>query len=564
MLGLTRGRLLGLGALTAVIASAACQVLAGIDEKTAAVTTPDGSTTDPDGAVAPECTTNAECIAARSTGYVCVKETGRCQSLFSAECDTILGGTLTATPAEKQDLYANDDTLFLGFVMDLKGAGRSTGIARRQGVALALDAIARNRGIPGGPGGRRRPVAVVACSETKDDGSSDPKVPARHLIDDLHVPAIIGASNSDTTSELFFNAALPGTLVFAPNALSSRLSTSQDNGLFWRTSTASPAHAQALRQQIGAIYTDLVTNRGVTPREARLAVVYLDNGFGQDITGQILSGLTWNEASVDDPASANGALCTSTPCLAPRRVLRLAYGDTSAAGLQNLATELKFFFAPDLVVLVGGADAVSIARSYEDQLGTTTPPAFPPSYLFAQGSATTELTTILTADPGDAGLRPRVRGVRQRLATDEPTVFAGAYNAAFPAGPPNTLGVPGAYDIAYLLSYAAAAAPGDAGAPLTGARLSEGLKRVLDGTSTATFRTTAEAVPGATDALAAGQAINVKGYSYTEPFDLDAGEAPSKLDVFCVSGSNTLSPSGQSYDPDVDATVGTFACPSSH
>lgn len=560
MLGLTRGRLLGLGALTAVIASAACQVLAGIDEKTAAVVVPDATTTEPDGATPPECTTNAECVAARSTGYVCVKETGRCQSLFSAECDTILGGTLTATPAEKQDLYANDDTLFLGLVMDLKGAGRSTGIARRQGVALALDAIARNRGVPGGPGGRRRPVAVVACSETKDDGSSDPKVPARHLIDDLHVPAIIGASNSDTTSEMFFNAALPGTLVFAPNALSSRLSSPQDNGLFWRTSTASPAHAQAMRQQINAIYTDLVTNRGVTAREARLAVVYLNNGFGQDLVDQIMPALSWNEASVDDASSANGELCTTTPCTGPRRVLRLSYTDTSPEGLAALATELKFFFEPDLVVLVGGADAITIARSYED-IATTEPAVFSPSYLFAQGSATTDLTTILTANAGDAGLRPRVRGVRQRLAADEPTVFAGAYSAAFPSGPPSTIGVPGAHDIAYLLAYAAAAAPGDAGAPLTGARLAEGLKRVLDSTSTATFRTSADAVPAATDALAAGQTINVKGYSYTEAFDLDAGEAPSKLDIFCVSGSNVLSPSGQTYDPSTDASTGTYACP---
>jgi len=549
MLRSTRVRALGLGAFFAVAASAACQVLAGIDEKTAAVVVPDAQTVDV--TTGPECTTNAQCIAAHSQGYVCVKDTSKCQSLFSTECDTILAGSVNATQAEKQAIYAND-------VMDLKGDGKAAGIARRQAVALAIDAITTNQGIPGGAEGRRRPVAVVACSETKDDGTSDPTVPARHLVDDLHVPAIIGASNSDTSSALFYNAAFPNALVFAPNALSSRLSAATDNGLFWRTSAADPPQAKALQQQINAIEQDLITNQGVNPGEARLAIVYLDNGFGSDIVPQITAGLQWN--ATDLGTGANGAPCATGPCDSPaQRVLIRAYSDVTDLGTRNVAGELKFF-KPNLVVAIGGADAITIATRLEEQLQND----FAPTYLFAQGAATNDLTTILTPTIGDGGLRTRVRGVRQQLPVDEATTFVGQYNLAFPAGPPDTLGVPGAYDITYLLSYAAVAAPGDAAAPLTGTRLNDGLKRVLDRDASAVYRTTPDTVGPATDTLNAGANINLKGYSYTDPFDLDAGEAPARFEVFCVSGTgNALRPSGLVYDPALDGgtTVGTYACP---
>jgi len=556
MLRSTCVRVLGLGAFFAVAASAACQVLAGIDEKTAAVVVPDAQVADV--TTGPECTTNAQCIAAHSPGYVCVKETSKCQSLFSTECDTVLAGSISAGQADKQAIYANDDTLFLGFVMDLKGEGKQTGIARRQAVALAIDAIANNHGIPGGAEGRRRPVAVVACSETKDDGTIDPTVAARHLVDELHVPAIIGASNSDTSSALFYNAAFPNALVFAPNALSSRLSLPTDNGLFWRTSASDPAQARALQQQINAVEQDLVTNQGVSSGDARLAIVYLDDGFGTDIVPQITGGLTWNGAALG--VAPNGATCTSAPCDATARVLVRPYSDVTDNGKNNVAGELKFF-KPNLVVAIGGGDAVTIASKLEGLLADD----FAPTYLFAQGSATSDLTTILTPTPGDGGLRKRIRGVRQLLAADEATTFAGQYNLAFPAGPPDTLGVPGAYDITYLLAYAAVAAAGNAGTALTAARLNDGLKRVLDPDASAVYRTTPDTVGPATDTLNAGTSINVKGYSYTNGFDLDAGEAPARFEVYCVASTGgALRSSGLVYDPALDGgtTTGTFSCPS--
>lgn len=314
----------------------------------------------------------------------------------------------------------------------------------------------------------------------------------------------------------------------------------------------------ALQQQINAVERDLVANQGVSSGDARLAIVYRDDGFGTDIVPRITGGLTWNGAALG--VAPNGATCTSAPCDATARVLVRPYSDVTDNGKNNVAGELKFF-KPNLVVAIGGGDAVTIASKLEGLLADD----FAPTYLFAQGSATSDLTTILTPTPGDGGLRTRIRGVRQLLAADEATTFAGQYNLAFPAGPPDTLGVPGAYDITYLLAYAAVAAAGDAGTALTAARLNDGLKRVLDPDASAVYRTTPDTVGPATDTLNAGTSINVKGYSYTNAFDLDAGEAPARFEVYCVASTGgALRSSGLVYDPALDGgtTTGTFSCPS--
>ncbi len=559
------GLSIGIGLLAATLGVTACQLIAGIDEKVAGESTndidaADTSTPGNDGGTdgeqpAPECAKHTDCVAKHGENFICVKKANKpstCQSLLSPDCQTIIAGVRGGTPQAKQEILQDDNTIFFGFIMDLLGSGKNAGVARRQAVELAAgDIHSVARGIPGGADGKRRPIAWVACSETKDAMSApDPKVPAKHLIENLNVPAILGASNSDTTIDLFNGYALAqGTLVFSPNSLSSALSSSTDKGLFWRTSATSILQGKAIQQQVAELEATLPAG------EHRLAMIYIQDAFGTDIFPHIQSGLSFNGAPITNTA-VNGPACSATPCNVNSRIFTKQFPANTPAEVMTAVGHELFLFNPDIVVAIGRRDAVQITANAEAE-------GLRAYYLFTQGSATADITTLLTANDAN-GIRGRVRGGRPLAAPDEASVFVPLYNQAFPGGPPSGNGVPGCFDITYLLTYAAAAAPLPPGQILTGAHLNEGLKRVLNKDAVDVFKVGSADLTKALEALSANKQINTKGVSYIFDFDTNVGEAPGKVDIFCVSeNSNQLKSSGRVYDPGLDGgiTTGTFNCP---
>ena len=553
---MARRRLAGFGVLA--LFAVACQWVVGIDEKTSSVQPANiplaDASADANDAAPAECSKNLDCVTRRGANWVCVRPEGACRSLLDGDCEVVLAGSRGAPLSQKQEVLLDDDTIFFGFIADLRGSGKNAGLARRQAVELAVsDVHSVTQGIPGGASGQRRPIAFVTCSETKDATSApDPKVAARHLIDDLHVPAIIGASNSDTTINVFNGEALPkGTLLFSPNALASSLSSPEDRGLFWRTSTTSVLQGRAIRAQITAVEAQFLAGGAVAP--LKLAIVQIGDVFGQDILPHVRSELTFNGVALE--TGVNGPTCLAAPCAAGSRVFQRQYpANPQGDVLQGLAAEVHGF-APHVVVAIGRQDAVQIAAGIE-----AFTPAPAPMYIFTQGAETPDLTTLLTAFD-TAGIRARVRGTRPLAAPETATVFVPLYKAQFPEGPASGNGVPGAYDIAYLLTYAALAA-GPGTMRLDGARMNEGLKRVVDRAATTIVKVGTPDLSRGLDAISAGQTINVKGLSYIGDFDPGAGEAPGKVDVWCISPANTFKSSGVVYDPvDGGVTTGTFACP---
>jgi branched-chain amino acid transport system substrate-binding protein len=561
------------GAIAAALAVglvSACQLIAGIDEKTPGESTPapDGSAPDtavaapPPDAVAPEtspgaeCAKHVDCVTTHGENWVCIKPEGVCRSLLDEDCEVVLAGGRGAPPAQKEEVLTDDNTIFFGFIADLRGSGKNIGIARRQAVELAVSDIHTvTKGIPGGPGGTRRPIAVVTCSETKDATSAaDPKVPARHLVEDLHVPAILGASNSDTTIDLFNGYAFAkGTLVFSPNALSTELSSPSDDGLFWRTSATSVLQAHAIQEQINLVEQELRASRPPDAGDApplKLALVYIDDAFGTDIFPLIRTGLTFNGVPID--TGVNGETCTSVPC--GSRILVEQYAPSAQLDVLQAVARDVVGFAPDIVVAIGRRDAVQVAESVEAQN-----PRPLPIYLFTQGAATMDLTSLLTPDPNSHSIRSRVRGMRPLESPLVATEFVPLYNTAFPAGPPSGTGVPGSFDITYLFAYAALAAPGDAASALTGARINDGLRRVLDPKGTPYHVGTGD-LANALDTISLGHDVDMLGMSYIFDFDVDAGEAPGKVDVWCVTTpTNLIASSGEIFDPTIDGGATTNA-----
>lgn len=553
---MSRRRFFGFGGVAGAAFLTACQLIAGIDEKTSSVVANDAGPVVSDASDAPvaECTKHSDCITKRGANWVCVKPENKCQTLLTADCPRVLVATKSSSLAAKQAVLGNDETIFFGLIMDLRGPGKNAGLARQNAVELALSEIhSTAQGIPGGTNGQRRPIAVVACSETTDERSgADAKVPAAHLIDDLHVPAILGAANSESTIDLVSNVAVPkGTLVFSTNALALSLSAATDSGLFWRTSQPATAQGRAIRDQIAAVEAELLAGGATAP--LKLAVVYVGDAFGRDIRQAALEDLQWNGAALG--AGVNGPTCATGSCDPASRVYVREYAPNAAA-LAGVAQELATF-GPHVVVALGRRDSLQIVDLLEGKN-----PAVLPRYILTQGAETQDVNELLVDNPTEPPppIRARIRGTRP-LGNVLTPAFSDLYDPAYPEGPRRGNGVQSAYDVTYLLTYAALAAPGEGA--LTGARMNEGLKRVLDPTSTNLVQVGSTGLVGGLDLVSQGRTLNVRGYSYTANFDVTTGEAPGKVDVWCLDGALNIRPSGTTFDPAADGgtSTGAYNCP---
>jgi ABC-type branched-subunit amino acid transport system substrate-binding protein len=83
----------------------------------------------------------------------------------------------------------------MGLLQPMTGSNAATGVARQNAAELAVNEITANVvGVPGGGGGRPRPLASLACDESQDEIRA-----ATHLVDDVGVAAIVGAGTSGDT-----------------------------------------------------------------------------------------------------------------------------------------------------------------------------------------------------------------------------------------------------------------------------------------------------------------------------------------------------------------------------
>jgi branched-chain amino acid transport system substrate-binding protein len=317
----------------------------------------------------------------------------------------------------------------------------------------------------------------------------------------------------------------------------------------WRTAPSNAIEAKALRLEMGALETLVRQQSGAA--QVKLAVAVKGDPFGTGLWALTKDGLSINGAPVGDPSNAS-------------ILVRQYSASPTTAELAAIASAISDF-APQIVFSVGTAEAIGgILSPVEATWSVRHPSQSPPQWLFSDGGQTSQVLDAVTK--GD--LRTRVRGTvpgsRGRLYD----TFLARYGEVYPAGPPVTFGSAGAYDIVYLLAYAALAAPSDPeggpAAPLTGARLANGLVRAVTGdASTSRIEVGPNGLNPGFQRLAEGGAIKFTGASGSLDFDVSVGEAPSDIDVWCVtqSGAPGFRSSGIYYSADSDSLIGTYACP---
>ncbi len=196
----------------------------------------------------PACTTNTECRRAE-VGEYCVN--GGC-----------IGDPVTDSCSDvwpEGALNRDTNKLLIGFIGDIseQNGPNPYGKPPLEGVRLALEEIQNeNNGIPGVNGGTQRSLALLACKEVVGTDQDQPVNVARHLVEQAGVSAIIGASFSGNTLEVWdgFVREESSALLISPSATSPTITerTNESAGndpedRLWRTSPSDAVQTELMR-----------------------------------------------------------------------------------------------------------------------------------------------------------------------------------------------------------------------------------------------------------------------------------------------------------------------------
>lgn len=468
----------------------ACDVISGLSEF---------SVRAGDAAVSGGCTRHEDCAsAAQSDGAdFCLRATGRCVALTSADCSVAAG------PA------TDDDALLLGSLFSTQGAQAAVNLARQHSVTLAVEELNAAGGLPIGANGKTRPLVLVACDEAADVLRA-----GRHLASDLQVSAIIGPNTSQDTLDLAKNLAIAaGTALITPTGVASAIADLNDRDLVWQMAPNDTQRGRLMIKEINDLERDLRSERGGS--DLKLGVLFRDDALGQG-TRASLDALMFNGASLLD--ASNGA-----------RVRIDAYDPASKDQSALVSTYLDF--APDILVLIGTGEAVSqLLKPLEAGWATGPhPDAARPQYVLTDSSKVPELLTLVVAQNE---LASRVRGTGVSAMPDSIPVrdaFRIDYAIRFPdGGDPGSSGLGTSYDATYAVAYALASQRDQ---DVSGASVARGLRQLGSGERVAIQQTS---ILSALGELTRGRSISAIGTQAPLVWDERGAVAAGRIEIWCV------------------------------
>jgi ABC-type branched-subunit amino acid transport system substrate-binding protein len=473
-----------------------------------------------------ECATHAECRqqAQADAGSMFPNDfchAGHCASLRSEDCETITG------PAD------DSRAILIGSLFATSGAQRQTNLARQRSAVLAVEQINAAGGVRTTLAGHARPLALVSCDTVMNLSRA-----ARHLIDDLGVSAIVGPNTSQDTLDLARQISIEaGTLLVSPTAQAASIADLLDHDLSWLMVPSDAQRMPLMAARINALEAQLQAER--VGRPLRLGVILRDDVLSQGARSA-LSSLQWNGT----PVTGAGALAEN---------VRVDSYAPSGEGLAALVEEYVVF-APDVIVMVGTAETVSLIMGplERDWLARVRP-----HYVVTDSSKVPELIELVRARED---LRTRVTGIGvlpTAEAAPHQAAFAAAYQQRFGADHGAIFGAGQAYDAVYALTLAYAAA---GQAPARGEDLARGLRLLYGGANTHPLRPADLAA--AQDTLLYGQAIRALGSFSPLRWDERGALLEGTVEVFCLAaagGAPAFASSGLSYDVATGRARGTFS-----
>jgi ABC-type branched-subunit amino acid transport system substrate-binding protein len=455
---------------------------------------------------------------------VCVQSVGRCAPLLTQDCRAIYGD------------YLNDNSILIGTIFNTTGSLAGSNIPRQQAALLAAQEInssVSGGGIPPGPdGGAVRPLLVVEC-----DPTVNPIRAASHLAIDLHVPAVVGPNVAEDSLNITQQvSAAAGMLLMTPTVPIDPVTNLMDQGLTWRDVPSDHQRAPLYADQIGGLYTQLLSDRGGT---LKLAVVVRNDALGSSALNSI-SNVQFGSTTIGGSGSNVS-------------IDEYALSDTTAQA--NIATKYATTFVPDIVFVIAQEAVNSIVVPLEQKLTAANYTGKRPYYIATDTAKTSGWLSAPSGVPSD--FPSRVRGVGVTPDATSVAVFA-SFNAAYKGyygTNPGTSGMGPSYDAMYSIAYAIAAIRG---MPITGASIAQGLNALDYGTA---FSVGANSASGAFQALTSVGHIALQGTFTLMHWDNNGDIVGGTLQVWCVStssGTPSFAASGRNLDLTSMQITGTY------
>jgi hypothetical protein len=373
-----------------------------------------------------------------------------------------------------------------------------------------------------------------------------PEAPARHLVEDVGVPAVIGFTLSKTATDLASSLFNPrGVLAVALNSspMLSAIPRSPDGPrMVWRANFSTTASTGAVAAFVSEVLVPKLARSAGEP--VRIAILRRDNQNDLAFADRIVSGLRIEGRSVAEKGA---------------ELQQYVVGD--APSKQALATlrHKLVDFGPHVIVCALGEDSFEddLVPQMEREWVAGRPRPFyigPGGHLMLDGAAPKRFL----AQHKDARAR--------MFATDTPATLpanvklALHYNEAYGASvtPETTLGAP--YDAFYLIAYAIAAL-GDK--PVTGPNLARAIPRLIPPGEP--IEVSPAAIFDGFKILRSGRNVDLQGTTTSLDFDLETGDPPVDIVILCPKqgrrGEILTAESGVEFKASSRKLHGKLDCP---
>lgn len=417
--------------------------------------------------------------------------------------------------------------------------------------SLALQEFANAGGIPAGGGNAPRlPIAVV-CDDTQD-----PNVIMNHLVNDVHVPAVIAALSSTILHNTFSNTNLSQSDAGAPsvffiNPFGSNTTlvppSLETNELLWSMlgspADLAPAYAaffpyieryvrnppsvDGMGQTIGNV-------DGGAARPLRVAAFTATSSQDLlDLQAAVRPVLTWNGRTYQQNLSDGNYLDVEI------KDSTLSGADLNSVIIPELpaAVNQLIHFQPDIVVSFASEEFIRLMETYEASSGSNHP-------FYLLGVYNTDSTDVLTSWIGSSGTfstdfkRSRMAGIAFASAANNSVLqdYDTTFLATYGQNDSQFLGAENYYDATYFTVYSLAGAGHLPEA--IGANLVQGMARLVNPPGFGDARIVGQRdIPNViVDLQAAGnKAISLTGTLGAPDFSLTTGSRVSPGDVYCFN-----------------------------
>jgi serine/threonine-protein kinase len=483
--------------------------------------------------VASGCVSNAACIAEHGGNpAICRKDVGHCVPLETQYCRVF---------AEKADLQ-NDDTVWIGAMYPEREKSMPYGREAMITVDLARRDFANLTGglPPVKPGGRPRPIAIVACDDTENYEQS-----AEHLINEVGVQVIQGFGRSKEVLDLASRYFIPKNILALASNTASMISSIQHEPdqprMIFRVTTHAEMMAQAevalirehIEAQLRAPGGPLGANEAL-----RIAILRSENASGTSHTSAIVTELKKQRAI---------GVGTGEDVVQP-----YIFADSQRTSLsddeQRIVTDVAAF--QPHIILDGGANNAAFPAVEKSWSGKS---RYRPRYIVGSSMAEPPLREL--ASSHNTALS-RLFGVNNSDESAASRQFDVHWRGAIPQGSPEgTNAAP--YDAFYVIAYATMSL---GQTPLTGTNLARAVKRLLPPGEP--IDVGPSGILPAFKVLSAGKNVDLCGAQTSLDFDMETGDPACDFQVECFDRKTQASTfGGVFYRARTGHLEGTWKCP---